>query len=48
MSSVCRPVSQSQLWFVAAWGRTESSVMDLPVHGLVISTLHIITVAPCI
>lgn len=38
----------SQLWFVAGWGRMESSVMNLPVHGVIISMLHMITVAPCI
>lgn len=38
----------SQLWFVSAWGRMESSVMNLPVHRVIINMLHIITVIPCI
>lgn len=38
----------SQLWFLAERGRTESSVMNLPVHGVIISMLHMITVTRCI
>lgn len=37
----------SQLWFVAGWGRIKSFVMNLPVHGVTKIMLHMITVTPC-